>query len=89
MRIIFFGTAEFAVGALKALANSRHDVCCVVTQPQKKKGRGLRLAKSPVGEFAIARSLEALELDDVNSKQAIKELRIKMLICLWSRHLAR
>jgi methionyl-tRNA formyltransferase len=77
MRIVFFGTAEFAVGALKALANSRHDVCCVVTQPQRKKGRGLKLAKSPVEEFALERSIEVLELDDVNSKQAIKELKDK------------
>jgi methionyl-tRNA formyltransferase len=77
MRIVYFGTAEFAVGPLRALANSRHDVCCVVTQPQRKKGRGLHLAKSPVEEFAIARSLEALELDDVNSKQAIDVLKGK------------
>jgi methionyl-tRNA formyltransferase len=77
MRIIFFGTSEFAVGALRAIANSRHEVLCVVTQPQRKKGRGLKLAKSPVEEFAIAKSLEALEFDDVNSEETQKILSDK------------
>ena len=77
MRIIFFGTAEFAVGPLKALANSRHEILCVVTQPQRKKGRGLKLAKSPVEEFALTKSLEVLEFDDVNSQEALKQLKGK------------
>jgi methionyl-tRNA formyltransferase len=77
MRIIFFGTAEFAVGSLKALVNSRHEVACVITQPQREKGRGLKLAKSPVEEYALTRSLQVFEFDDVNSSQAIKVLKDK------------
>jgi methionyl-tRNA formyltransferase len=75
MRIVYFGTAEFAVGALKALANSRHEIVCVVTQPQRKKGRGLKLAKSPVEEFALEKSIEVLQLDDVNSKESLEALK--------------
>jgi len=77
MKIIFFGTAEFAVGSLKALANSRHEVVCVITQPQRKKGRGLKFAKSPVEEYAITKLLEVLEFDDVNSSTSIKTLKDK------------
>lgn len=77
MKIIFFGTAEFAVGALRALANSRHEIACVVTQPQRKKGRGLKLAKSPIEEFALERSIEVLELDSVNSKESLEALKAR------------
>ena len=77
MRIIFFGTAEFAVGSLKALASSRHEVVCVVTQPQRKKGRGLKFAKSPVEEFVLTKSFEVLEFDNVNSEEALKTLKDK------------
>ncbi|MDP2043590.1 MAG: methionyl-tRNA formyltransferase, partial [Candidatus Omnitrophota bacterium] len=37
MKIVFFGSAHFAVPALEALIKSKHEVVCVVTQPDKKK----------------------------------------------------
>ena len=39
MKIIYMGTPDFAVPALKALANSEHEVCAVFTQPDKPRGR--------------------------------------------------
>ncbi|MDD5503701.1 MAG: methionyl-tRNA formyltransferase [Candidatus Omnitrophica bacterium] len=75
MRIIYFGTSEFAVPSLKALAEGRHGIACVVTQPGRNKGRHLRPAQSPVKECARALSLETMEFDDVNSGTAIKALR--------------
>lgn len=39
MKIIYMGTPDFAVPALKALANSEHKVCAVFTQPDKPRGR--------------------------------------------------
>ncbi len=47
MRIVFLGTPEFAVPSLRALA-SRHEVMAVFTQPDRPKGRGNKLAESPV-----------------------------------------
>ena len=41
MRIVFFGTGEFGLSALKRLMNSEYDLAAVVTQPDKKKGRGM------------------------------------------------
>lgn len=48
MRIIFMGTPEFAVPALRALAEAGHDIACVYTQPPRPAGRGKKLSPSPV-----------------------------------------
>jgi methionyl-tRNA formyltransferase len=77
MKIIYFGTAEFAVAALKALANSRHDIACVVTQPPKKQGRDFELIPSAVESFALTKSIEVFRFDDVNSEQAINLLKAR------------
>ncbi len=48
MRIIFMGTPEFAVPALRALHRAGHDIACVYTQPPRPAGRGKKLSPSPV-----------------------------------------
>jgi methionyl-tRNA formyltransferase len=53
MKIIFMGTPEFAVAFLETLHSSRHDIALVVTQPDKPKGRGQKLAAPPVKEKAL------------------------------------
>jgi methionyl-tRNA formyltransferase len=75
MTIIFFGTSEFAVSALENLIASRHKVLLVVTQPQKKKGRGLKALPSPVELCAKDHSLDTANFDDINSEKAVKFLK--------------
>lgn len=53
MRILFMGTSPFAVESLSALHNAGADVACVVTQPDRPKGRGYKMACTPVKEFAL------------------------------------
>lgn len=53
MNIIFMGTPDFAVPALKALYNSKHNVKAVFTQTDKPKGRGYKLAPPPVKVLAM------------------------------------
>ncbi len=53
IRIIFMGTPDFAVPALKALHKSGYEVVLVVTQPDRPKGRGRKLCPPPVKEAAI------------------------------------
>jgi methionyl-tRNA formyltransferase len=48
MRIIFMGTPEFAVPALRALHAAGHEIACVYTQPPRPAGRGKKLSPSPV-----------------------------------------
>ncbi len=52
MRILFMGTPDFAVSALKAIAAAGHTITSVITQPDKPKGRGHKLAHPPVYEYA-------------------------------------
>ncbi len=58
MRIVFFGTPQFAIPTLeKLLANPQFQVVGVVTQPDKKRGRGSQLVPSPIKELATAHQL--------------------------------
>jgi methionyl-tRNA formyltransferase len=58
MRIVFFGTPQFAIPTLeKLLSNPQFQVVGVVTQPDKNRGRGNKLSPSPVKELAIAHQL--------------------------------
>jgi len=54
MRIIFMGTPDFAVPALRALHDAGHDIACVYTQPPRAAGRGKQLRASPVQVAAEA-----------------------------------
>ncbi len=53
MRIVYMGTPDFSVPALKALVEAGHDVVAVVTQPDKPKGRGKEIQMTPVKEQAL------------------------------------
>lgn len=53
MRIVYMGTPDFSVPALKALVEAGHDVIAVVTQPDKPKGRGKEIQMTPVKEQAL------------------------------------
>ncbi len=61
MRIVFFGTPLFAVPSLNALIQTGEEIVEVVTQPDKKKGRGHILSQSPVKELAISKGLHILQ----------------------------
>jgi methionyl-tRNA formyltransferase len=52
MRIIFMGTPDFAVPALRAVIDAGHEIACVYTQPPRAAGRGMALRQSPVQQVA-------------------------------------
>ncbi|HVW42987.1 MAG TPA: methionyl-tRNA formyltransferase [Amycolatopsis sp.] len=61
MRLVFAGTPEPAVPALRALLDSpRHDVVAVVTRPDAPAGRGRKVLRSPVGALADEHGIEVL-----------------------------
>ena len=62
MRIIFMGTPEFAVPALRALHAAGHEVVCVYTQPPRAAGRGKQLRPTPVQGAAEALGLRLARL---------------------------
>lgn len=75
MKIIYMGTPDFAVGPLKALIEAGHEVCAVVTQPDRQKGRGKEMAPSPVKECATEYGLPVLTPVKIKEAEAIEELK--------------
>jgi methionyl-tRNA formyltransferase len=63
LRIVFFGTPDFAATALEALLRSRHLVVGVVTRADRPKGRGQRTNEPPVKTRAVAARLPVLQPD--------------------------
>lgn len=60
MRVVFMGSPDFAVPALRALLD-HHEVALVVTQPDKRAGRGKRMAAPPVKQVAVAAGVPVLQ----------------------------
>lgn len=52
LRLVYMGTADFAVPALRRLANSRHELLAVYTQPARPAGRGMQPRPSPIAQAA-------------------------------------
>lgn len=75
MKIIYMGTPDFAVGPLKALIKAGHEVCAVVTQPDRQKGRGKEMAPSPVKECALEYGLPVLTPVKIKEKESVEELK--------------
>lgn len=75
MNIIFFGSSEFAVPSLKAILAAKHKVCCVVTQPDRKKGRGLHLEGTVIKALAQEAGLKIYQPEDINTPLAEKSLK--------------
>ena len=75
MRVRFMGTPDFAVGTLKALLESGHEVAAVVTQPDKPKGRGKNMQFTPVKEVAVEAGITVLQPKKVREAQVVEELR--------------
>ena len=61
MNIVFMGTPDFAVPSLKALVEAGHTVRAVFTQPDKPKGRGMKLTPPPVKEYALTQGIEVYQ----------------------------
>lgn len=61
MKLIFAGTPDFSVPTLKKLIESEHDVVAVLTQPDKPKGRGRKLTKSPIKMLAESHEIPVLQ----------------------------
>ena len=73
LKIIFMGTPEFAVPSLAALAG-KTEILCVVTQPDKPKGRGHKLQPPPVKIFAQENNLPIIQPPKVKKPEVVEQL---------------
>lgn len=63
--IVFMGTPDFAKESLEAIYNAGHNIIAVVTNPDRPKGRGMKMIASPVKEFAIEKSIPVLQPEKI------------------------
>ena len=76
MKIVFMGTPDFAKESLEAIYNSGNKVLAVVTNPDKPKGRGMKMIASPVKEFALEKNLKIYQPTKVrNNTEFIEEIK--------------
>ena len=76
MKIVFMGTPDFAEESLKAIYEAGHEIVGVVTNPDRPKGRGMKMIPSPVKEFAIKNNLKIFQPEKIkNNDEFIKELK--------------
>jgi methionyl-tRNA formyltransferase len=74
LRVVFFGTPEFAVPTLDALLASRHTVVGVVTQPDRPRGRGQKTSNAPVKARALAAGVPVLQPDRLKDPAFLETL---------------
>lgn len=73
MKVVFFGTPEYAVPTLQALLDSRHEVVAVVSQPDKAKGRSNKIVPTPVKALAMKYNIPVFQFEKIR-KDDISEL---------------
>jgi len=74
-KIVYMGTPDFAVAPLRGILDAGHEVCAVVTIPDKPVGRGQKLSQSSVKLFALERGLKVLQPESLKEDSFITELK--------------
>ncbi len=76
LKVVFWGTPDFAVESLKKLLDSKHKVIAVVTQPDKPKGRGKKVQPPPVKIVALENNIPVFQPEKVkNNKELYENLK--------------
>ena len=76
MRVLFMGTPDFAEESLKNLVEAKYDIIGVVTNPDKPKGRGMKMVASPVKEYALEKGLKIYQPEKVRKNtEFIEEIK--------------
>lgn len=76
LNILFMGTPDFARDSLEAVYNSGYNILGVVTNPDKPKGRGMKMVASPVKEFALEKGLKVYQPIRIkNNTEFIEEIK--------------
>lgn len=92
MRLLFWGTPDFAVPSLRALGDEGFDVIGVVTRPDRPAGRGRRLTPSPVKRVAVESALPVFTPDwpsDPEFAETIRELRPDLSVVVAYGHILK
>jgi methionyl-tRNA formyltransferase len=74
LRVVFFGTPEFAVPTLRRLLDSREQVVAVVSQPDRPRGRGHQVVATPTRTLALERGVPVLQPDRLRDDQFLRTI---------------
>lgn len=75
MRVVFMGTPDFAAESLRAVLDAGHEVAGVFTQPDRPKGRGMKLTPCETKQLALERGLTVYQPDSVRTEEALALMR--------------
>ena len=75
MRVVFMGTPDIAATCLKKILADGFDVVGVYTQPDRPKGRGMKLVASPVKEVAVAAGIPVFQPENFREDASVEALR--------------
>ena len=78
MKIVFWGTPKYAAENLKTIVKAGYEVIAVVTQPDRKRGRGKKLSPSPVKEAAEELSIPIYATQSISKDQKTKEILLNL-----------
>ncbi len=82
MRVVFMGTPDIAATCLKKILADGFEVVGVYTQPDRPKGRGMKMVFSPVKEVALAHDLPVFQPENFRQEETVQQLRdLKPDIC--------
>ena len=74
LKIIFFGTPDFAIESLDSIYKSKHKLLCVVTSKDKKSGRGMKINLSAVKKYSLLKKIKILQTEDFKNDSFLKLL---------------
>ncbi|MBR3888128.1 MAG: methionyl-tRNA formyltransferase [Clostridia bacterium] len=84
MNIVFMGTPDFAVESLKKLYESGHNILAVISQPDRKAGRGMNVVPTPVKEYAESKGLKVYQPERIRKDeeliQKIKDMKPDVIV---------
>lgn len=82
MRVVFMGTPDIAATCLKKILTEGFEVVGVYTQPDRPKGRGMKLVASPVKEIALAAGIPVFQPENFRQEETVEQLRaLKPDVC--------
>ncbi|MAQ43380.1 MAG: methionyl-tRNA formyltransferase [Candidatus Marinimicrobia bacterium] len=88
MKILFFGNADFGIPSLEYLYQSNYEFLSVVTNRDKKSGRGKKYSSTPIKEYSLKNKIPTIEVEDLNNhnfENTIKELNPDLIIVIAYR----
>jgi len=75
LKVVFFGTPEFAKNSLEAIHHSNHEIAGVVTVADKQAGRGQKISESAVKKYAVENNLPVFQPEKLRNPEFLENMR--------------